>query len=187
MKDKLPVLFAVLLFGSMSAGSGHAGETFTQWLLSWKRMKETAPVSDEVYKDECGACHFPYPPGLLPGASWQRLLEPSALSDHFGDDAELDEQTRRHVLAYVLANAAEKSYYKRSRKVMASLRVTDSPQRITEVPYIRERHRKIPASLIKGNPKVKSLSNCDACHQRAAVGVFDDDTVMIPGKGYWNW
>ena len=51
------------------------------------RGPEVAPVSDALYAQECGSCHMAYPPGLLPGRSWQRLM--GNLADHFGDNAEL--------------------------------------------------------------------------------------------------
>ena len=35
-----------------------------------------------AYTQECAACHLAYPPGLLPAASWQRLM--GGLGKHFG-------------------------------------------------------------------------------------------------------
>lgn len=170
-----------------TAGYAQASESFTSWFFSFKRMKGVAPVADATYNEECGSCHFPYQPGFLPAASWEKLMDTKALADHFGDSAELDESTRKHILDFAVTNSAEKSYYKRARKVMASLKKGDAPLRITEVPYIKDKHRKIPAQDVKENPKVKSLSYCNKCHQKAKIGVFDDDTVVIPGKGPWGW
>ena len=45
----------------------------------------------KVYQQECAACHLAYPPGLLPAASWQRLM--GNLPKHFGTDASLDAAT----------------------------------------------------------------------------------------------
>ena len=163
-----------------------ADDSFFGWMFSLKRMKGVAPVRDEIYLDECGACHMPYQPGLLPARSWHKLLDAKALADHFGENAELDEETRRHLLAFASAHAADTSYYKRSRKVMASLAEDQTPLRITEVPYIREKHREIPAALITANPQVKSLSFCNRCHRKADAGIYDDDTVVIPGHGRWD-
>ena len=43
----------------------------------------TAPVPLlPKYQQECAACHTAYPPGLLPAASWQRLM--GGLGKHFG-------------------------------------------------------------------------------------------------------
>jgi cytochrome c5 len=43
----------------------------------------SAPVSPK-YRNECGACHVPYPAGLLPAASWQRLM--NAIQGDFDED-----------------------------------------------------------------------------------------------------
>ncbi len=170
-----------------NVGHAEASETFWDWFFSVKRMKEVAPVNDAAYNEECGSCHFPYQPGFLPAASWQKLLDAKALADHFGDSAELDETTRKHLLEFAVANSAEKSYYKRARKVIASLKKGDAPLRITDVPYIKDKHGKLPAQDVKDNPKVKSLSYCNKCHLKAEEATFDDDTVAIPGKGPWSW
>ena len=181
------VVLGMLLFlaGAGSMVSADEGG-FASWLLSFERKSEVAPVTSETYKEECGAFHFPYQPGLLPAASWRKLLAPRALEDHFGENAELDEGLRMQLLTLLEQGAADTSYYKRSRKIMASLD-GETPLRITEVPYIRRKHHEIPARLIKPNDKVKSLSYCDACHQQADKGSYDDDTVSIPGYGRWTW
>ena len=184
MKKLLLLLPVLLWLSAVPASYGDDDEA--SWLSFFDHKNEVAPVRDATYKKECGACHFPYQPGWLPQSSWQKLLAPSALADHFGEDAELPETTRRHILDYALLNAADKSSYKRSKKIMASLDKGEAPTRITEVTYIRRKHHEIPAALIKGD-KVKSLSFCDACHTKAAEGVFDEDTVVIPGKGKWSW
>ena len=185
MKTWGSVAMVVLVLAG-TAPRVHAEETFTSWLVSFTRQKEVAPVSDQTYQKECGACHFPYQPGLLPERSWRKLLAADALADHFGDNAELDEATRAAIENFLTANSADKSYYKRSKKIMTSLKADQTPIRITEVTYIRRKHHGIPESLIKGE-RVKSLSFCDACHRKAAQGSYDDDTVNIPGYGNWTW
>ncbi|MDH5694222.1 MAG: diheme cytochrome c [Gammaproteobacteria bacterium] len=176
---KFSIVTLTFLAALVSIGT-HAEESVWDWLLSFKRFKEVAPVINSTYKEECGSCHLAYPPGLLPSASWQKLLNKKALADHFGDSAELDEETRKELELYALDNAAEKSYYKRPRKIMASLGTDEAPLRITEIPYIREKHEDIPSEKIKGNKKVGSLSQCDKCHRQAQNASFDDDTVLIP-------
>jgi len=111
----------------------------------------------------------------------------SALEDHFGDNTELNDDVRRHILDVLVNASADKSYYKRSKKIMVSLREDKTPMRIIEIPYIKKAHHEIPAKLIKDNPKVKSLSYCNKCPQKADEGIFDDDTVVIPGHGNWTW
>ena len=46
------------------------------------------PGESKLYGQECGSCHFPYQPGLLPAVSWERIM--GGLEDHFGENAELD-------------------------------------------------------------------------------------------------
>ncbi len=181
------VSITIMLFSIISIPlTTLADESFWDWATSFKRMKGVAPVNNATYKEECGACHFPYQPGLLPAASWKKLVDAKALEDHFGDSAELDEDVRKQIEQYLLANAADKSQHKRSRKIMASLNKGQTPLRITDTPYIKEKHAEIPASWIKDNPKVGSLSACNNCHKKADQGIYDEDTVFIPGHGTWD-
>lgn len=143
-----------------------------------------APVNNKLYADECGACHFAYQPGLLPARSWKKLL--ASLDDHFGDNAELDAEDLAALGDYLNANSADRSNYKRSKKIRRSLSRKDVPLRITEVPYIINKHDEIPRRMIKDNPKVQSLSRCDACHTNANRGSFSERQIDIPGFGRWE-
>lgn len=175
-------LKAALLAGVMSLSAtsiAWADDSFSGWLFNFSRQKEVQPVTDKTYAEECGACHFAYPPGLLTSKSWDKLLNATALADHFGDNAELDDDTLNTVRDYALANAADKSMYKRSRKIALASEGVD-PIRITEVRYIKRTHKEIPEKAIKGNKDVKSLSYCNACHTKAKEGIFDEDTVDVP-------
>jgi hypothetical protein len=179
MKNKSFGIIVFALVGTLATPVAFAEDSFWSWLFSVSRKKEVAPVSDEQYQEECGECHFPYQPGFLPEASWKKLLDAKALQDHFGDNAELDEDVRKHIEEFVVDNSADKSWYKRSRKVMASLDSDSVPLRITEVPYIKDKHSEIPQAKIKQD-KVKSLSQCNKCHTKAGKAIYDDDTVSIP-------
>lgn len=183
---KKSVLLLTALIGASVVPASHADNDASSWLSFFSRKNEVAPVTDAAYNKECGSCHFPYQPGWLPEGSWRKLLGGDALADHFGEDAELPAATQRHILDYAVQNSADKSSYKRSKKIMASLNKDEVPTRITEATYIRRKHHAIPADLIKGD-KVKSLSFCDACHTKAKDAVFDEDTVVVPGKGKWTW
>ena len=70
---------------------------------------------------------------------------------------------------------------------MVSLSEDKAPLRIIEVPYIRRKHHEVYEDVVKKSDKVKSLSFCDKCHEKAKEGNFDDDTVVIPGYGNWTW
>jgi len=184
---KVARLFAGLLAGMilLSALPAIAEESFTGWLLNIERTKEVKPVANEHYQSECSDCHFAYQPGLLPEASWRKLLNVDALRDHFGDNAELDDETLAEVVKYAVENSADKSWHKRSRKIARSTK-ENAPTRISGVHYIKRAHQDIPEKMIKGNNDVKSLSYCDKCHTQAIKGVFDADTVLIPNYPDWE-
>jgi Dihaem cytochrome c len=133
-------------------------------------------VSDPTYKEHCGACHFAFQPELLPSESWESILNQT--DNHFGESFELDAGTRKAILGYLQTNAAEHSASRKSLKIMRSLE-GQAPMRISEIPYIRGKHRQIPAATIK-RQSIGSLSNCMACHTRAQEGIYDDDGVVIP-------
>ncbi|MDH5649542.1 MAG: diheme cytochrome c [Gammaproteobacteria bacterium] len=151
---------------------------------SGKGKLDVAPVTNQLYTDECGVCHFAYQPGFLPAASWKKLM--GGLADHFGENAELPADTAKTLSAYLEANAADKSSYPRSKKMAASLKKGAVPLRITEVPYFAKEHDDIPARMVKDNKQVGSLSNCAACHSKAKEGSFREREINIPGFGPWE-
>jgi hypothetical protein len=144
------------------------------------------PVNNETYSEECGMCHFAYFPGMLPSQSWKLLLSDLKLGNHFGEVIEINEATKNQIIDYLIKYSADRSKYRRSKKIMRSLGHDSIPNRISEIPYIKDKHRKIPQKLINENSEVESLSNCDSCHREAEKGIFDDDTVLIPGYGKWD-
>lgn len=182
-------LQAALLAAALLTGGGVAAAeeaSLTQWWFSLWRHKEVQPVAHKLWNEECGACHLAYQPGLLPTRSWEKLLTETALSDHFGDDASLDAETLQELRDYALANAADKSYHKRSRKIALATETGDAPLRITDVRYIKRKHHEIPEKMVKGNKDVKSLSHCNKCHTKAEDGNYDNDTVSIPNYPDWK-
>lgn len=148
------------------------------------KSADVAPVRDARYARECGSCHFAYPPGLLPARSWQKLM--GNLADHFGDNAELPQEDAAAITDYLVKNAADRSNYRRSVKIDDSLSARQMPVRITQVPYIVSKHREIPARLVADNPKVRSLSQCAACHTKAEAGSFSESEINVPGYGRWE-
>jgi hypothetical protein len=134
------------------------------------------PVTNETYKENCGACHFAYQPGLLPSGSWAKIL--SNLKDHFGEAVDIDAQSKDIIAKYVLENSAETSGAKRPVKIMKSLK-GQTPSRITEIPYIRHKHEDLSPEVF-ARKSVGSMSNCSACHKTADQGIYEDDNVVIP-------
>jgi len=150
----------------------------------FKRQPGVAPVSNQLYKEECGSCHFAYQPGWLPQRSWQHIM--SNLGDHYGDNAELNQADQKNILDYLANTSADNSDYRRSKKIMRSLDESSAPQRISELRYIKHEHDEIPQRLVTKNDKVVSLSYCDACHQDADKGSFSERQIKIPGYGAWD-
>jgi hypothetical protein len=140
-----------------------------------RAMAEVNPL----YREECGGCHMAYPAQLLPGESWRKIM--ARLDDHFGENAELDEDTRRKIENYLLQASAQASYRKLFRNLGDA-----APLRITELPYFLHEHDEIPSRFVAGNERVRSFSQCNACHQGAERGLFDEDDVVIPGVGRWD-
>lgn len=134
------------------------------------------PVNNPTYKEECGACHFAYQSELLPSGSWQQILD--GLEDHFGEAIEIDPESLKVIAEYLRANAAEHSSAKRAVKIMRSLG-NRTPLRITQIPYIREKHHEVSPDVLK-RESIGSLSNCPACHTTAEKGVYEDDYVVTP-------
>jgi hypothetical protein len=134
------------------------------------------PVNNATYEAECGQCHFLYQPELLPSTSWMKILD--QLGDHFGEKIELDPDSKYMISDYLKANGAENSSSKRAGKIMRSLG-NHVPIRITDTPYIREKHHELNPEVFK-RESIGSLSNCIACHTTAERGIYEDDNVKIP-------
>ena len=120
-----------------------------------------------TYRQECAACHVAYPPGMLPAASWRRLM--TQLPRHYGTDASLDPATVKELSAWLVAHAG------------TSRRVREEPaeDRITRSAWFIRQHDEVSAATWK-LPAVKSAANCAACHAQAEKGDFNEHDVHIP-------
>jgi hypothetical protein len=134
------------------------------------------PVNNQTYKEKCGACHFVYQPELLPSGSWGKIL--AQIESHFGKKIELDSESIKTISEYLKMNAAEYSSAKRAVKIMRSLS-GKTPLRITDTPYIQEKHDEISPVVLK-RELIGSLSNCAVCHKTADKGIYEEDYVEIP-------
>jgi mono/diheme cytochrome c family protein len=120
-----------------------------------------------IYQQECVACHAAYPPGMLPAASWNRVM--NSLKRHYGVDASLDPATLKELSAWLAANAGT---YKRVREEPFQDRITLSA-------WFIGKHREVPAATWK-RPAVNSAANCAACHTQADKGDFNERNIRIP-------
>jgi mono/diheme cytochrome c family protein len=119
------------------------------------------------YQQECAACHAAFPAGMLPAASWQRVM--NNLQRHYGTDASIDPSTLKELSAWLAANAG------------SARRVSEEPfqDRITLSAWFIRKHRELPAATWK-RPAVKTAANCAACHTQADKGDFNEHNVRIP-------
>lgn len=142
----------LLALGAASAARADAGRA--------------APLLPQ-YQQECAACHVAYPPGLLPAASWQRLM--NTLPRHFGTDASLEPAAAKSLSGWLVANAA------RGR------RAGEAPpeDRITRSAWFVREHDEVPAATWK-LPAVKSAAQCAACHTQADQGDFRERNIRLP-------
>ena len=143
-----------------------------------------SPVVSQLYKDECGSCHFAYQPGLLPASSWDRIM--STLDDHFGENAELSAENQLAIRDYLLNLASGRVNQGLPNRITASLDGAAAPLRITETPFFLHEHDEIPRRMVQDNDEVRSFSNCDACHTQAAQGSFREHEIRIPGYRQWD-
>lgn len=132
---------------------------------------------NKAWQSECSSCHTLFHPTLLPAASWEKIM--AGLEDHFGDNASLDEKTRKEVLGFLVSSSAEHSTSEASQKLLRSIKRGDVPMQITEIAYWKRKHSEIPPDVYNGK-SVKSKSNCIACHPGAEVGSFEDADISIP-------
>ena len=133
------------------------------------------PPANQVMLTECGDCHHPFHPSLLPRASWTRLM--ATLDNHFGEDASLPAARRDQIAAYLERYAAEAWDTEAARR-FAQVAPAD-PLRITATPYWRRKHARIAPAVFAAEP-VRARSNCSACHKDADSGRFDDEAIAIP-------
>ena len=145
---------------------------------------DVAPVNNQLYIKECGSCHFPYQPGLLPSNSWKKMMV--NLDKHFETDATLAPEDFVTLSKYLNDNSAEKNMqYKRSNRIVSSLLPGQEADSISTTPYMVQKHREIRKDLIT-QPDVKGLFNCMACHTTADKGIYSERAINIPNFGRWE-
>lgn len=165
----------LMVTGVLLAGS--------QFAMASGRGSDVAPVSNPKYAKECGSCHMAYQAGLLPQRSWRKLME--TLHDHFGENAEVADADRQELTDYLVNNSAERDNHKRAAQFVHSIAKRDTPLRITKVPHFIREHREV-ASKVRGSDKIKSLGQCEQCHQKASDGSYAESEINVPGIGPWE-
>lgn len=125
------------------------------------------------YRNECGSCHVPYPPNLMPaggffsGGGWRPIMRD--LRSHYGDNASLDEPTREKIEQYLVDNAATSD---------RRFRTQTDPPRITTTLWFHRNHGAVKSHF--SAPAVGSAANCSSCHPQADKWSFAKKEVVSP-------
>ena len=143
---------------------------------------DVGPNTSAVYEKECGSCHFAYQPGWLPQRSWRALM--GSLDRHFGDNAQLPPAAHAEVSAYLESHAADRASNARSREIMQAIRANEAPVSITKVLYVGGIHGGFLDPAFKGQPEVKTLAQCPACHHKAHRGWFAAVTYTVTDESF---
>lgn len=168
-------VLAIAFCAALAAGrAGAIDDRFNP--AKYEKGGFAAPV-DPAYGKECGSCHFAYLPGMLPARSWHALI--ATADDHFGESLSLAPEVAARIGSYLEEHAADRSDYRGSALILDRLRDDATPRRITALPLMRQRHV-VMRQLLPSSP-VKTLTNCDACHERAAAGSFAYNEIVVPG------
>lgn len=125
-------------------------------------------TTDQLTKDECGACHFAYPASMLPKASWTKIM--GSLENHFGEDASLEPEAIQDITEYLVSRAADtKPQFSR---YLLGIDAQNPPVRITETEYWIGKHFAISKEYLQsGLAGLKAV--CTVCHLRAEDGYYE--------------
>jgi hypothetical protein len=154
-----PVLLAVLTLASLGAQAKYNGED---------RGRPVMPAEvNAKWQTECSGCHMAFPPGLLPAASWSKIM--SGLHRHFDTDASLSPKDTQEITDYLTKHASNR------------WSADTSPLRISESAWFKSKHNsgEINPAVWK-RESVKSHANCMACHSGADKGDFNEHNIRIP-------
>lgn len=135
-------------------------------------------LSSQAWFRECRECHLAYSPALLPPRSWERMLREQ--DRHFGEDLSLPEGTIARLRLAIDVAPPSWSAWKLARSAASA----DAPQKITELPYWREAHRRVPVARYSP-PHAAGRHDCEACHRDALSGIFHPRMIHSskPGTG----
>lgn len=125
-----------------------------------------------AFKSECGSCHLAFPPALLAADDWRQIM--GRLDKHYGDNAALDEATRRQLEDFLAKNAGT------GRRVARPAILAGELPRLTFTDRFRKKHDEVPASTWQ-DQRVGSPAHCAACHTQAEQGSYRERELRVPG------
>ena len=136
---------------------------------AWADHPSMPANAPPAFETECGGCHLAFPPALLSGSDWKRVM--ARLDRHYGDNATLDETTRRQIEDFLARNGGS------PRQVGTG---AGDPPRLTATGWFRREHHEVPAAAWN-DQQIGSPANCAACHTRAVAGSFSEHELSLPG------
>jgi nitrate/TMAO reductase-like tetraheme cytochrome c subunit len=159
MKYRVAFSLALLTLASFTAQAKYDGED---------RGKPVMPSTvNAKFVQECAGCHMAFPPGLLPAASWTKMM--TGLDKHFDVDASVTPAEATEITNFLVKNASNR------------WTATTAPLRITDSVWFKTKHssREVAPAVWK-RASIKSASNCMACHTGAEKGDFNEHNIKIP-------
>ncbi len=157
-------------FSALAVAAVVAVALFPSASLAGTTASATPKTGKELTAAECSACHMAYQAGFLPARSWKKIT--MNLTDHFGEDASLDEPTRKAIEDYLVANAADANG--RNPWWLRAIPAGTVPMRITKLPWFTGQHGSRTVNYAKSHSAIATISNCTGCHRGAAQGYFDE-------------
>jgi nitrate/TMAO reductase-like tetraheme cytochrome c subunit len=148
------------------------------WCIGSHSLADSMPSlsgAPKSFKSECASCHLAYPPSLLVAKDWQKIM--ATLGKHYGTDASMGEAEIREISQFLSANASN-----RPERHTAP----QDPPRMTQTPWFERKHRKIP-DKVWADVRVKSASNCMACHKGADNNNYSERDISVPRYPGKHW
>ena len=151
------------------------------------RLPADAPPA---FQAECASCHLAFPPQLMAAENWKRVM--ASLDRHYGDNASLEEKTRRAIEDFLVRNAGKPSKVGAggtasagSAASMGTAGASGELPRLTTSPWFKRKHHQVPRADWS-HAKVKSPANCAACHTRAEQGSYREREIVMPDGRKWE-
>jgi len=150
---------------------------FPQTSIMTKNYHEIVYKKDNpIFAKECNECHNLYSPTFMSKPMWEIALEDE--KSHFKKDLREDVPHFESIKKYILANSAETSDTEISQGIIKSTK-GKVKYRITKTRYWRDIHIHIARSVYK-KEKIKSKSNCKACHKNfGTTNYINDEDISL--------
>lgn len=150
---------------------------FPQISIMTKNYHQIEYTKDNpTFAKECSECHNLYSPTFMTKKMWEIALDDE--TSHFKKDLRKDVPNFISIKKYILKNSAETSNTEISQGIIKSTK-GKVKYRITKTRYWRDIHKYIPRNIYK-NEKIKSKSNCQACHKNfGKTNYINDEDISL--------